>query len=176
MPETTYTLDEARAELARQECRAHGHDYEHIETARPDAGRDLTGVFCPQCRRSWPIAAPGQQPADAEQGRAEERAAIARMVRSHFAAVDDPLYEDVRILCERIERGEHLPARTTEADQPAAEPTTPPKTATAPEMRCSECGRPLVDQPCGLVHAFARMQIAAIRMGLSSLLKRGGHA
>ena len=92
----------------------------------------------------------------AERVRREERAAIARMVRHYFAAVDDPLYEDVRILCERIERGEHLPARTTGADQPAAEPITPPKTA--PEMRCSECGRPLVGQPCGLVHAVARMQ------------------
>lgn len=52
MPEPTYTLDEARAELARQECRAHGHDYEHVETVRPDTGeRDLSGVFCPQCRR-----------------------------------------------------------------------------------------------------------------------------
>ncbi|MEV7013333.1 hypothetical protein [Streptosporangium sp. NPDC051022] len=42
-----------------------------------------------------------------EQVRAEERAAIARMVRHYFAAADDPLYEDVRILCGRIERGEH---------------------------------------------------------------------
>ncbi|GHE32322.1 hypothetical protein GCM10017673_39030 [Streptosporangium violaceochromogenes] len=91
MPEPTYTLDEARAELGRRECRAHGHDYEHVGAPRTDTGeRDLAGVVCPQCGRSWPIAAPGQQPADAEQVRAEERAAIAR------------------ILCGRIERGEHV--------------------------------------------------------------------
>lgn len=40
--------------------------------------------------------------------RASERAQIVAMIRHYFAAAEDPLYEDVRILCGRIERGEHL--------------------------------------------------------------------
>ncbi|MER7126658.1 hypothetical protein [Micrococcus luteus] len=46
-------------------------------------------------------------PLIAEQARHEERAAITKLIRSHFAAADDPLYEDIRTLCGRIERGEH---------------------------------------------------------------------
>jgi len=37
----------------------------------------------------------------------QERAAIAKGLKHYFAASDDPLYEDVRILCGRIERGEY---------------------------------------------------------------------
>ncbi|GAA4209560.1 hypothetical protein GCM10022252_76260 [Streptosporangium oxazolinicum] len=46
----------------------------------------------------------------AERVRADERTHIAAMVRHYFAASDDPLCEDVRILCGRIERGEHSAA------------------------------------------------------------------
>ncbi|MGW0805267.1 hypothetical protein [Nonomuraea sp. NPDC002799] len=38
---------------------------------------------------------------------AAERAAIVEGIKSYFAPVDDPLYEDVRILCDRITRGEY---------------------------------------------------------------------
>jgi len=34
------------------------------------------------------------------------RAKVAKGVKEYFAPADDPLYEDVRILCDRIERGE----------------------------------------------------------------------
>ncbi|WP_433542105.1 hypothetical protein ACQP10_38105 (plasmid) [Streptosporangium sandarakinum] len=54
----TYTLAQARTELGRQECRARGHDYEHIEALTGTGVRELTGVLCPRCGRSWPIAAP----------------------------------------------------------------------------------------------------------------------
>lgn len=36
-----------------------------------------------------------------------ERAAIIAGIKHYFAPSDDPLYEDVRILCDRIERGEY---------------------------------------------------------------------
>ncbi|WP_436759363.1 helix-turn-helix domain-containing protein [Streptosporangium sp. V21-05] len=51
-----------------------------------------------------------------EQARADERARISAMVRHYFAASDDPLFEDVRILCGRIERGEHA-APAVKGDQ-----------------------------------------------------------
>lgn len=38
---------------------------------------------------------------------AAEREAIVKGIRWYFAPVDDPLYEDVRILCDRILRGEY---------------------------------------------------------------------
>ncbi|MEV7805037.1 hypothetical protein AB0O28_19010 [Microbispora sp. NPDC088329] len=41
--------------------------------------------------------------------RTAERAAIINGIRSYFVAVDGPLYEDVRTLCGRIERGEYSP-------------------------------------------------------------------
>jgi DNA-binding LacI/PurR family transcriptional regulator len=37
----------------------------------------------------------------------EERAANIAGIKAYFAAVDDPLYEDVEILCGRIKRGEY---------------------------------------------------------------------
>lgn len=42
---------------------------------------------------------------------AAERAAIIKGIKDYFAAVDDPVYEDVRILCGRIERGEYSATR-----------------------------------------------------------------
>lgn len=36
-----------------------------------------------------------------------QRAELVKGIREYFAAADDPLYEDVRILCDRIERGEY---------------------------------------------------------------------
>ncbi|GIH70310.1 hypothetical protein [Sphaerimonospora thailandensis] len=48
--------------------------------------------------------------------RAEERAAIIVGIRAYFAPVDDPLHEDVRILCGRIERGEYSPASHQEEE------------------------------------------------------------
>ncbi|MER5322338.1 hypothetical protein [Streptosporangium roseum] len=54
----TFTLAEARAELAQQECRL-GHDFEHIEVITPSTGeQELTGVLCPRCGRRWSIARP----------------------------------------------------------------------------------------------------------------------
>lgn len=46
---------------------------------------------------------------EAERQRAieAERAAIVKGIKEYFAASDDPLYEDVRVLCGRIERGEY---------------------------------------------------------------------
>lgn len=36
-----------------------------------------------------------------------ERAAIVEGIKGYFAPADDPPYEDVRILCDRITRGEY---------------------------------------------------------------------
>lgn len=44
---------------------------------------------------------------DTEAAIAAERAAIVEGIQAYFAPVDDPLYEDVRILCDRITRGEY---------------------------------------------------------------------
>ena len=44
----------------------------------------------------------------------------------------------------------------------------------AEELRCSECGRPCVDEPCGFLHAIMRMQIALIRQMTESILRGGG--
>lgn len=68
MPEkilpTTFTLTEARAELARQECLAHGHDYEHVEVTPilvgdpPTVRRQLTRAFCARCGEVWRVVQP----------------------------------------------------------------------------------------------------------------------
>ena len=36
-----------------------------------------------------------------------QRAALVKDIKHYFAPVDDPLFEDVKILCGRIERGEY---------------------------------------------------------------------
>lgn len=41
-----------------------------------------------------------------------ERAAIVGGIKHYFASMDDPLHKDVRILCERIERGEYETIRS----------------------------------------------------------------
>lgn len=38
-----------------------------------------------------------------------ERAAIVNGIQHYFAPVDDPLWDDVRTLCDRILRGEYSP-------------------------------------------------------------------
>ncbi|MFD0885755.1 hypothetical protein ACFQ08_14485 [Streptosporangium algeriense] len=68
-------------------------DVEEVQVLLPEATRDLL------TRLGW--TPPGVQDVSAE------RAAIVELIREYFAPVDDPLYEDVRILCERITRGEH---------------------------------------------------------------------
>lgn len=46
-----YTLDEARAELARRQCEIEGHDLEIVLTAY-----EPTGAVCSRCAASWKIA------------------------------------------------------------------------------------------------------------------------
>lgn len=41
----------------------------------------------------------------------------------------------------------------------------------AEELRCSECGRPFTDEPCGLVHAIARVEIALLRDFADALMR-----
>ncbi len=43
MSERTYTLDEARRELTRQECRLHGHDFEILLTLE---SLDPKSLYC----------------------------------------------------------------------------------------------------------------------------------
>lgn len=68
-------------------------EVEEVEVVLPEDTRDLL------TRLGW-TPPEGQETA-------AERAAIVELIREYFAPVDDPLYEDVRILCERITRGEH---------------------------------------------------------------------
>lgn len=49
-----YTLEEARKELARQDCLVHGHDYEVIATYSSDGGP--SDVICSRCGRAWAVA------------------------------------------------------------------------------------------------------------------------
>lgn len=56
--EATFTLDEARRELAREECRRHGHDFQVIEQEiRLGHFRDgpPLEVRCGRCWRRWQI-------------------------------------------------------------------------------------------------------------------------
>jgi hypothetical protein len=54
MTEQTYTLDAARAEIARRECLTHGHDYS-VESRRTLAGADIPQVWCERCGTVWNI-------------------------------------------------------------------------------------------------------------------------
>lgn len=49
--ERKYTLDEARRELARQECREHGHDFGHTV----DTTGAPTKVVCERCGDVWTV-------------------------------------------------------------------------------------------------------------------------
>ncbi|WP_433357777.1 hypothetical protein ACQP25_44365 (plasmid) [Microtetraspora malaysiensis] len=53
-----YTLEEARAEMARRECTAHGHDFEHIIDTRT---ADPVRLFCPRCKTTWTVSVAGGQ-------------------------------------------------------------------------------------------------------------------
>ncbi len=59
MTEQRYTLDEARTELARQECAADGHNYDVISSRSFEnpAGTPVD-VRCARCKTHWPIAHP----------------------------------------------------------------------------------------------------------------------
>lgn len=41
------------------------------------------------------------------------------------------------------------------------------------EMRCSECNRPFVDAPCGLIHLIAQRQIALARELTRAMFRMG---
>lgn len=49
-----YTLEEARAELARQDCRVYGHDFDVIATYSSDGGP--SDVVCSRCSQAWTLA------------------------------------------------------------------------------------------------------------------------
>ncbi|MEV3980788.1 hypothetical protein [Nonomuraea sp. NPDC049758] len=85
-----------------ESCPYHGP---HLEPRDRLFGREAccdTGV--PAMRRRKAEQALAQVLAEAV---TTERAAIVEDIRHYFAAVDDPLQEDVRILCDRITRGEY---------------------------------------------------------------------
>lgn len=52
--EERYTLEEARAELARQDCGVYGHDFDVIATYASDGGP--SDIVCSRCSRSWTVA------------------------------------------------------------------------------------------------------------------------
>jgi hypothetical protein len=58
MTEPRYTLDEAKAEIARQECATYGHDYMTVVWM---GGNEPTGVTCSRCGQHWPIAPTTQE-------------------------------------------------------------------------------------------------------------------
>lgn len=48
-----YTLEEARVEMARQECAVHGHDFDVIE----EFGAGPVALICSRgCGESWPVS------------------------------------------------------------------------------------------------------------------------
>lgn len=57
--EPRYTLAEAKAELARQECVNHGHTYGVLDdrTLGSAPGQPVE-VYCSQCETTWPIHRP----------------------------------------------------------------------------------------------------------------------
>jgi ribosomal protein S27AE len=48
----TYTLEQARIELARRECAAAGHDFNIISTGAGDPVK----IVCGRCGKRWGIA------------------------------------------------------------------------------------------------------------------------
>lgn len=128
------------AEIPAEAVRAviEGIDHESIER---------TGLDRPAIHAVLRIAAPFL----AGQARAVERALVVAYIRDYFSAVDDDLYDDVKTLCGRIERGNHLPAPETfgtlhppqSSESVSALPAThghagtppnPPSTRTSPHM------------------------------------------
>ncbi len=55
MDEQLYTLDEARAELARQACNQDGHDYSVVAVKSLAEAGEPCGVRCDRCHSYWPI-------------------------------------------------------------------------------------------------------------------------
>lgn len=43
----------------------------------------------------------------------------------------------------------------------------------AEELRCSECGRPCTEEPCGFMHAVMRAQLAILRQFVETILGGG---
>lgn len=59
MTEPRYTLAEAQAELARQECVNHGHSYDVLDVrtySDTDGGHPLH-VHCTKCETTWDVTA-----------------------------------------------------------------------------------------------------------------------
>lgn len=54
----TYTLTQAAREIAKQECRYHGHTWDVVETF----GGSPAEVVCTRCGESHAVAAKGSQP------------------------------------------------------------------------------------------------------------------
>lgn len=54
-PKPIYTLDQARIELAHQQCRAKGHDLDVLESRTVGGDHTPIGVRCDRCHRTWDI-------------------------------------------------------------------------------------------------------------------------
>lgn len=54
MSEPRYTLNEARLELAKEECRRRGHVFNVLISSSGDPER----ITCDRCGRSWPAGTP----------------------------------------------------------------------------------------------------------------------
>lgn len=61
MTDERYTLDEARAELARRACAADGHAYDVIAVRTLAGAGHPVGVRCRRCHSHWSIAQPQEQ-------------------------------------------------------------------------------------------------------------------
>ena len=56
MTELTYTLAEARAEIARRECRNEGHDFDVVTSVTlADLSGEPIGIQCRRCSKSWKV-------------------------------------------------------------------------------------------------------------------------
>lgn len=53
MTEPTYTLGQARIELAHGQCRAEGHDLNVLDTRTIGGHHTPIAVHCTQCQRTW---------------------------------------------------------------------------------------------------------------------------
>lgn len=49
-----YTLDEARAVFAREECSMHGHDFDVVVAL---GGLEPVSLICSRCGRTWTVSA-----------------------------------------------------------------------------------------------------------------------
>lgn len=48
-----YTLDQARTELAHQQCRAQGHDLQVLDVRTMGGDHTPCSVRCDRCHRTW---------------------------------------------------------------------------------------------------------------------------